>query len=126
MLRAPASCQNKSPQRREGLFQKGIIDIAAIVATIEGAAIRDVERRATDKTEGQVRIREEQLPEGNEVRASLRDRRHCAAVVVISVDDIGTIPQTTQTTDIESGPGFWCAILFDDVQVGQAKAGQFG
>src|SRR6516164_2325557 len=121
MLRAPAGCENKSSQRREGLFQKRIIDIAAIVAAIEGAAIRDVERRATSKTEWQIRIREEQLPERNEVRASLRDHFHRAPVVVIPVDDIGAIPQITQTTDIESGPGFWCATLFDDVQVGQAK-----
>src|SRR5262245_66472702 len=99
MLRAPAGCQDKSPQRREGLFQKRIIDISAIVAAMERAAIRYVERRTTSKTEWQVRIREEQLPEGDEVRASIRDHLHCAAVVVISVDDIGTIPQMTQTTN---------------------------
>src|SRR5262245_47976153 len=127
MLRAPAGCQNKSPQRREGLFQKWIIDISTIVAAIERAAIGYVERRTTtSKTEWQVRIRDEQLAEGNEVCASVRDHLHCAAVVVISVHDIGTIPQITQTTNIESGPRFWCAILFNDVQVSQVKASEFG
>src|SRR5262245_23171428 len=126
MLRAPAGCQNNSPQRREGLFQKGIIDISAIVAAIERAAIRYVERCIASKTERQVRIREEQLSERNEVRASVGDRLRRTAVVVIAVDDVPTVPQTTQTTDVESGSGFRCGILFDDVQVGEAKAGEFG
>src|SRR5262247_3305989 len=116
MLRAPAGCQNKSPQRREGLFQKGIIDVSAIVAAIERAAIRYVEWRTTSKTEWQVRLREKQLAEGHEVRASVRDRRRRTAVVVIAVDDIGTVPQITQITQVESGPRRWCSVLFDDMQ----------
>jgi hypothetical protein len=51
MLRVPAGCQNKSPERREGLVQKGIIDISAIVAAIERAAIRYVQRCTSSKTE---------------------------------------------------------------------------
>jgi hypothetical protein len=51
MLRAPAGVQNESPQRREGLFQKGVVDIPAIVAAIKRAAIRYVERRTASKTE---------------------------------------------------------------------------
>ncbi len=126
MLRASPGRQNESPERKEGLFQKGIIDISAIVAAIERPAIRYVERRTASKTEWQVWIREEQLPEGDEVRASVRDHLHRAALVVIAVDDIRAIPQITQTTDIESRPRFWCAILFDDVQVGEVKASEFG
>src|SRR5262245_66432923 len=99
MLRAAAGRQNDPPQRGKGLFQKGIVDISAIVAAIERASIRYVERRTTGKTEGQVRIREEQLPEGHEVRASVRDHLHRAVAVVIAVDDVRTVPQTTQSAN---------------------------
>src|SRR5262245_13175898 len=132
MLRAPAGCQDKSPQRREGLFQKGIIDISAIVAAIERAAIRYVERRTTSKTERQGRIREEQLPEGNEVRAShgarapLRAPAGCTPVVVLSLDAARPISYITPATNIESGPRFWCAVRFNDMQVGETKASEFG
>jgi len=95
MLRAPAGRQNESSQRREGRFQKGIVDISAKVAAVERPGIRYVERRTAGKPEGQVRIREEQLPEGDEVRASVREHLHRATAVVMSVHDIRTIPQIT-------------------------------
>ena len=124
MLRAAAGRQNDPLQRGEGLFQKGIVDISAIVAAIKRAPIRYVERRTTGKTKGQIRIREEQLPERDKVRASVRDHLYRTGVVVISVDDIWTVPQITQSTNVESGPRFRCAILFDDVQVGQMETSE--
>jgi hypothetical protein len=51
MLSAPAGLQDDSPQRREWLFKKGIIDISTIVTAIERAAIRYVERSTTSETE---------------------------------------------------------------------------
>src|SRR5262245_55337806 len=104
MFRAAAGRQNDPPQRGQGLFQEGIVDISAIVAAIERAPIRYVERRTTGKTEGQVRRREEQLPEREGVRAAARDHPRRAAAVVISVDDRRAVPQITHSTDVESGP----------------------
>jgi hypothetical protein len=82
MFLVAAGRQNDPSQRREGPFQKWTVDVSAIVAAIERAPIRYVARRTAGKTEGQVRIREEQLPERDEVRPSVRDRPRCADVYV--------------------------------------------
>ena len=116
MLRAPAGCQNQSPQRGARVFEEGIVDISPIVAAIERAAIWYVERRTPSKTERQIRIREEQLPERYEIGASVRDRLHRAARVVIAVDDIGAVPQIPQTANIEAAP-YHCKIFEDELRV---------
>jgi hypothetical protein len=105
--------------RREG-SQHWVISVARLSAAIEGVAVDGHDRRVEQKTDGEVRVGDKRLAEGDKIGLAVRDRCVGPQFVESIIGDDKPAEEPLQSPVIEGRDRIPGRIALDHMQVGEA------